>query len=109
MSSRMKQGDTLPDFERTLMVGNEPADLTGATVQLILRKKGFPTPAISRQIEIVGAPTAGGVRHIWETGSTDTLEGEHIIEVVARWPGGRVLTFPNDNKGETLTFIKGGD
>ena len=105
MAFKMKQGDTLPDFERTLKLGSAAMNLTGATVFFMMKKKGFDPIVISQQMAVTSAQE-GAVKHVWAAGSTDALEGDYIIECEARWAGGRTFTFPNDGEGEVVTFIK---
>jgi hypothetical protein len=90
----MKQGDTEPPVDATLCDRNGPVDLTGTTVNFIMK---FPTGSVK-----VNAPATiidavnGVVKYSWGPTDTDTpgmLRSEFQVSLV----GGKIVTFPNND------------
>lgn len=91
----IKQGDRLPKIRSTLLDSAGAAvNLTGAAVQLRLRKRGVKTPKFTSAAAIVDAPF-GVVEYLWDV--TDTTEaGEYDAEWIVNYSG-QLMTIPNAN------------
>lgn len=102
----MKQGDTLPDYQRQLLVGGVAYDLSALTtphVYLIMRRAGFAEPVLNEEMAVV-TPASGIVKYTW--GTTDlATAGTYELEIEVRSSSGaKVITFPNTGY-ETLTVV----
>lgn len=89
-SFTIKRGDRLPALQATLSDEHGVYNLTGASVDVILRA---PNGTVTRKTCTVADPTTGVVTYAWGTGDTDTA-GTYQLEFEATI-GGRTLTFPN--------------
>jgi hypothetical protein len=91
----IKRGDTFPFLKATLSNNAGVANLTGATVRLILKTKGLtPTIVVDEPCTITGALT-GQVEYEWapaDTASVNTLDGEFEVT----WSDGEITTFPTE-------------
>lgn len=91
----IKRGDTFPFLKATLSNQAGAANLTGATVRLILKTKGAtPTVVVDEPCAIVNALT-GEIEYEWapaDTASVNTLDGEFEVT----WSDGEITTFPTD-------------
>lgn len=91
----IKQGDLLPAIESILKDENDVAiDLTSTTIQFAYRRYG-ETLATVRTAEIIAPATNGHVRYQWVTADTATA-GSMEAEWRVTYPGGSVVSFPND-------------
>lgn len=93
----IKQGDTSPSFEVTLLDANrDPVDLTGATVQFRMSTRAGVAPVVDAAASVIDA-AAGRVAYNWVAGDTDTV-GTYLAEFVITdpyqetFPNGRYLT-----------------
>lgn len=95
----IKRGDTAPALGAILKDGDTAVDLTGKTVEFVLRQlicvdgvlKDGPV-VISGPAVVVDAPT-GDVRYDWSAGDTD-VEGQYRAEFKV-FSGGRHTTYPD--------------
>lgn len=88
----IKQGDTRPPFEVTLLDANrDPVDLTTATVQFRMSTRAGAVPVIDEAATVVDAPN-GVVAYQWGAGDTDT-PGTYLAEFVVTTASQE--TFPN--------------
>lgn len=95
-SFAIKRGDTSPALEGICRGGDgQPADLTGATVRVAIRRRGTAAVVLLANAEIVGDPTAGRVRYQWQPGETAALSGDYEYELEAR-RNDEVATFPGE-------------
>ncbi len=90
----MKQHDTLPPIDAQLCDRNGPVNLAGSTVNYIMRD---PVGAIKvNNICAIVDAAEGRVRYSWLSVDTDT-NGAYRSEFQVSFPGGAVVTFPNDD------------
>lgn len=90
----LKQKDRLPKLRATLMDGNGPINLTGATVKVWFRlKAGGEGSERSGNCTIID-PENGVVEYAWAAGDTD-VPGDYYVEFVVTITG-MTMTFPND-------------
>jgi 5-hydroxyisourate hydrolase-like protein (transthyretin family) len=88
----IKQGDTSPSFEVTLLDADRVAvDLTGATVQFRMSTRAGVAPVIDELADIISAAD-GRVAYNWVAGDTDDA-GTYLAEFVITDPYQE--TFPN--------------
>ncbi len=100
----IKQNDTSPDLEVTIVDGDGSAvDVTGATIVFNMEAGGV-NKITDGSVTIVTA-ASGVVKYVWQTGDTDTpgaFEGEFEVTFV----GGVIETFPPTN-AQRLNIIIG--
>lgn len=93
----IKKGDDEPALERILEdINGDVVNLSGASVQFLMKRAGATTPKVDAAAEIGDPATAGIVSYAWAAGDTDT-EGEYDAEFQVTFAGGAVQTFPNDS------------
>jgi hypothetical protein len=91
----IKQGDTLPIFTATVLDENgDVVDLTGASVQLVIRNLSSSSPAVNAAVEITD-PSAGEIEYAWESPDTAVADLYMGSLVVSPESGGQ-FTYPND-------------
>lgn len=90
----LKRGDLAPAFSMQLLDGDDPVNLAGATVRLVMRRLGSATPDLNRPAEVADAAN-GIVRYAWQAGETDTA-ATYLAEWEVTWGGGAPQTFPGD-------------
>ena len=97
LSFNLKRGDTLPALTGTLTYSDGSAvNLTGASVQIIMRSQAGSVPKVNATATIVN-PTSGTVSYAWNTNGQDTnVAGEYDIEWVVTFSGGAKQTFPTN-------------
>lgn len=90
----IKRGDTLPYITATLLEGVADVDLTGATVNFVMKRAATgcaPAIVLRKPVLVLNALT-GSVRYEWAAGDTAAAgqyRGEFEISI-----GGRVVTHP---------------
>lgn len=89
----MKQHDTLPSLELTLLDGTTPVDLSAADSALFLMRN-FGGLKVNSAMTFVDR-VHGKVRYDWVTGDTDTAS-DYDAEVQITWADLRIQTFPAD-------------
>ena len=88
-----KQGDTAITWDDTLTYSNgSPVNLTGASVNFVMRSLAATTPAVNATASIV-TPLAGTVSYSPTATDTATV-GEFMGNWVVTFSGGLVETFP---------------
>ena len=88
-----KAGDTAPTWSDTLTYSNgNAANLTGASVQLVVRSWNSPAPLFNSAATIV-APLLGTVSYT-PTAANTALPGNYVGSWVVTFPGGVVQTWP---------------
>ena len=91
----IKRGDTHPPFKATLSDAAGAANLTGATVKLILKTKGATPTIVVNAACVITDALQGKVQYNWiaaDTAAVNSLDGE--CEVT--WADGKITTFPNE-------------
>ena len=89
----MKKGDILPVVDAELCDRRGPVDLTGATVNFIIKS---PTGVVKINAACVIVDAANAlVRYHWVPTDTNT-PGAYRGEFQVSYPGGTLDTFPND-------------
>lgn len=93
----IKQDDTLPEIQATLLDSSTPAQpvgLGGCSVRFIMTNKATLQVQVDEPAEIVDAGL-GVVKYVWQPNDTSvagTFNGEFEVE----FPDLRLETFPND-------------
>lgn len=96
----LRQHDTAQYIEDALMIGADPADLTGCTVRICLQR--IPAGGVViRDAEVV-TPATGAVRYLPEAADVET-PGEYRVEWLVTYPDNTRLTFPQ--RGPTKLVI----
>jgi hypothetical protein len=93
----IKQGDTGPRIETTLLDGDGvPVDLTDAvSVRFKMVAKAHPHAVkLNRVTAGFNPTTAGEVWYQWAAGNTDT-PGSYTIDWQVTFPGAIIMTFPS--------------
>jgi hypothetical protein len=90
----IKSGSTSPPLVVTLMDGDTPAVLTGATVRIRMRSRLGGALVVDSPATVTDA-AAGVVSYQWQAGDTDEV-GEYEIEFEVTFSGGFEQTFPDD-------------
>jgi|SRR5215831_16352125 len=99
----IKQNDTLPSIQEQLTLSGSPYDITGATVKFHLRNNTDLSTKVNAVATIV-TPSTGIVRYDWL--ATDTASvGDFSREWEVTMASGKVITFPNDQVGYTVTIV----
>lgn len=95
MSFNIKQNDRAPSISCALEApAGVPVDLTGTTVNFVMRAEGGVSPKVNALATIDNA-TAGLVHYDWGSTDTDTA-GLYAAEWEVSFVGGIVRTFPAD-------------
>lgn len=93
-----KQGDSLPAWNDTLTYDddtNTPVDLSGATVNFVMRAQSSTSPVINTAATIIGDPSLGQVAYV--PTSTDTATaGEYNASWIVTFGTGGIQHFPTD-------------
>ena len=91
----MKQNDTSPDLQVTILDGDANAvDVSGSTIVFNMSAAGVPK-VVNQSCSIVSG-SDGTVKYVWQSGDTDTpgiYEGEFQVTFV----GGAIGTYPNSD------------
>ena len=96
MAFIIKQNDTSPSFQVTLLDANDvPILLTGATVRLHVKPLNGGSN-LDVPMTIVN-PTGGVVLYDWSTGDTSTA-GTYSAEIQVTYSDSSIETFPNDDR-----------
>lgn len=98
MTYTIKQGDTAPALEATLLnENNDPAELDLANeVTFQLRGENISiTDDTTGNVSILSEDN-GDVQYVWEDGQTD-VAGFYQAEFIVEYTNGRVQSFPNDD------------
>jgi hypothetical protein len=92
-TARIKQNDTTRSVTDTLLLGEAPINLTGATVVLVLKRKGGEV--IRKSATITDAPSG---KVSCALGANETSQPEQFQ---AEWEvtlnGGGIITVPDDS------------
>jgi hypothetical protein len=93
MTHTMKKGDLFPPLVVTLAhEGEEPLDLSTATVRFVMKARRGPVK-VDRAL-VPAAISGADVTVDWVAGDTDTA-GIYRAEVEVTFTGGMSATFPN--------------
>lgn len=108
MAFTIKKGDTLPDIQAALTSGTTSAtqtavDLTTATSIILVLKSTSGGQASRKTGSVVGGPTNGIVKYIWQAGDTAT-SGVFNAEWEITFSAGRIQSFPNDSYFQIIIF-----
>jgi len=105
----IKKGDTSPDIQTILRdVNNNPVNLTGASYVFIMRKKFDGDVKINETATLVGPPSNGTLKYIWDVGDTDEA-AFYDVEWEVTFAGGAIETFPNSTYDEVKIYEDLGD
>lgn len=100
MAFRIKQGDTVPNipFQVFEPDGVTPANLTGATVRIVVRTKGGSnaTPPLFKKPCVLTTPADGIGHYDWDEGDTD-IGGNFEYEFEITFGDGNIQTVPVDS------------
>lgn len=95
LSFNLKRGDTFPAITGALTYSDGTiVNLTGASVQIVMRSQTGSQPKVSKTATIV-SPIGGTVSYSWTTQDTDTA-GEYDVEWIVTYFGGAVQRFPTN-------------
>lgn len=109
MAFTIKKGDTLPDIQASLTSGvsagaQSPVDLTTATSIILVLKSSQGGGAASRKTgSVVGTPTNGVVKYVWQVSDTAT-SGTFNAEWEVTFAAGKIQSFPNDSYFQIIIF-----
>lgn len=99
MAFRIKQGDTLPNLPFQIFEpdGVTPTNLTGATVNMVVRTKPGTnaTPVLFKKPCTLTSAALGQGVYDWDDGDTD-VGGNFEYEFEITWPDTNVQTVPVD-------------
>jgi hypothetical protein len=100
MAFSIKQGDTVPNipFQVFQPDGVTPANLTGATVRIVVRTKGGnnATPVLFKKPCVLTSAATGVGYYDWETGDTSAA-GAFEYEFEITYGDGEIQTVPVDS------------
>jgi hypothetical protein len=91
----IKSGSTAPFLVATLYDGDNPLNLTGATVRMRMRERSGGPLVVDSPAVIVGSPLDGVVSYEWQASDTDDV-GEFEVEWQVTYLNGEVQTFPTE-------------
>lgn len=92
----MKANDTLPRLRSTLTYSDASVvDLTGSSVQFIMRTVDPGAPKVKAAAAIVTASAPAVVEYTWAAVDTDS-PGSYLGEFEVTFPDSRVRTFPTE-------------
>jgi len=95
------QGDLGPVMEGIAILPNgEPADLSGATLELFMAPYGALLPATGTPVIITDGP-AGAWQHEWVTGESD-VAGTFCFQLRGTLQDGKPYTFPTERAYYTV-------
>jgi hypothetical protein len=86
------EGDLEPDLYLTILVNDEPEDISGSTVEMRWKKPDGTVETVSLTAVNLAL---GQVKRVWLEGDTDIV-GWHKAQIIVTRPGGEVQTFPSD-------------
>lgn len=101
MAFTIKKGDTLPEINASLTTGPDAdtqvaVDLTTATSTILVIKPVAGGSSTRLTGAIVGSPTLGNVKYVWQAGDT-SVAGSYDAEWEITFGAGKIQTFPNDS------------
>lgn len=95
MAFVIKQNDTSPVVSAVLKDSNGAVkDLTAASVRFHMKAYQADSTKVDAAGTVVGDPTEGVVKYVWQAGDTDTV-GTYNAEFEVTYGDGSVETFPN--------------
>ena len=95
MAFNLKQNDTSPSIQTSLLDGNGlPVDISGNLGVTFHMRNSEGTVIINTAATVV-TPGSGIVRYDWDAADTATA-GTFQAEFEVTYPGGTIETFPND-------------
>lgn len=93
MSFRIAKGTTSPSIEEPLTIDGVPLDLTGSTVDFMMRPVTGSDLKVDAAAVIEPPETGGNVRYDWTADDTDTA-GDFAAWWRITLPGGRIMDSP---------------
>lgn len=104
MSFSIKQGDSAPSLQATLLDEDEsPVNLTSCTAEFHLNYADG-TPFFNKSMTIKDA-TNGIVRYDWALDGSDTINvGTYYFEIQVNYPDGSKETFPNTTNATLIIY-----
>lgn len=90
----LKQGDRSPIGARLIEADGTPANLTGRTVRIHIRRRNTG-PVLIDALATIAAALTGDVTWTPGVGETETLAGLYDVEWETTLADGRQITYPN--------------